>query len=183
MGHTYKFTELSDGSWDIVQHAMQGGFYTRDESYPDVVKALNEDGEPRIHRDYYVAPSVDGMKYEKLERVKSRTQEIFDAGFIQDIDGTPYLFDVGGGPRSLVSWMGYSQACTDVLAGILPLSNLPSAQTKDGQSMNLPAAQGKALYFALLTQYIQNTSTESNLCNQIIASNTVEELNAIIDPR
>lgn len=178
MPHTYTFREQVDGSWKITQHAMQGGTYQRDATYPDVALALIEPGETRINRISYAAPagpSVEDRKITMIEAAKQATKDAFNAGF--EVEGKVY--DFCGGERAAENWLGYNNMCSDVLIGAVPAENLSPAYTKTGEALALNAAQGKALFYTLGNMRIALAASEVQKIAQINACTTHQELDAL----
>ena len=56
MSHTYTLRQQANAAWKATQHAMQGRDYPRAMDYPDLLRALAEEGEPDVTRIAYVAP-------------------------------------------------------------------------------------------------------------------------------
>jgi hypothetical protein len=85
MGHQYSVFYRADGSYKLVQRAMQGGTYERPADYPDFLLAMGEDGRPRVTEYAYAPASLYEQQQERILQAKQRTVEILAFGV--DYDG------------------------------------------------------------------------------------------------
>jgi len=127
--------------------------------------------------------TVEEARAEKIAAAKAKTAELFAAGIPAMVDGTEYLFDVGGGERSLVSWLGYSVMATDTLTSIVPAAYMPQAGTLDGQRLTLTPAEGKTLFLTLMAGYQAITGPEDAITKALPTMTDIVEIDALVDPR
>lgn len=85
MGHQYSVFYRADGSYKLVQLAMQGGTYERPADYPDFLLAMEEEGRPRVTEYAYAPSSLYEQQQERVLQAKQRTLKILAIGV--DYDG------------------------------------------------------------------------------------------------
>jgi hypothetical protein len=181
--HTYTRRMNAEGGYTLTQLGANGVTKSRPSDYLDFVIALGEPGTPRVTTIAYTPPSIEGLKSRRRDEVLARTQELFNSGTVATAGGVDHTFDVGGGSRSLASWLGYNQAASDILSGYIPVEMMPPAYTKSGETLQLTAGEGKALYGALLEAYMAITSAEIQLLKDIDEAVDAEALALVVDNR
>lgn len=80
MGHHYSVFYRADGSYKLVQRAMQGGTYERPADYPDFLLAMGEEGRPRVTEYAYAPASLYEQKQDRIVQAKQRTVELLIVG-------------------------------------------------------------------------------------------------------
>ena len=145
-------------------------------------KAEGQLGEPIPAPTPHVR-TVEEARAEKIAAAKAKTAELFAAGIKATVDGVEHTFDVGGGERSLSSWLGFGALTTDTIAGIVPTAYMPKASTKDGQRLTLTPAAGKMLFLSLMAGYQAITGPEDEITKAAEASADIAFIDALKDPR